>query len=309
MHSILQTSEWGDFKASTGDWFYFKAGTFLVLAKKLPYFNRYFFYIPEPFSHNWQGSLEELNENLKPFIKKYKPIFVRIEPLELYSEELKTTFEKNNWVRAFEDIQPSYRQWIDLKPSTEEILMNMKPKGRYNIKVAQKHEIQINKIEKEDLESNLKTFHELMKSTAKRDQFSIRPFSYFLKLTKTLYDYDIGTLYIGYHQNKPICGEIVSFYNKIASYLYGVSGNEMRQAMAPYLMHWTIMQDAKAKGIEIYDLLAVAPVENENHKHAKLSQFKRQFGGKTIELIGGWDMVLSSFTYNAFKLVEKMRRK
>lgn len=127
---------------------------------------------------------------------------------------------------------------------------------------------------------------------------------------------DHAELLVALYNNNIIAAEITSFYDDTASYLYGASSNQDRQVMAPYLLHWEAIRRAKAKGCKYYDLLAVDPqeteIKNKNpiiHKYAGIGKFKRQFGGKTVQLVGGWDMVYQPMWYKAFKIAEKMRRK
>jgi len=308
MKSLLQTAEWGEFKALNGEWFNFQAGQLSVLARKLP-LGKYFFYIPEPISGDWQNTLESIDEDLKPFIEKYHPVFIKIEPLEKQNEEIKHIFTKRKWRPAFEEVQPEHRQWIPLDLSDEEILAQMKPKGRYNIKIAERNNVKIEIISEDNLEKGIEEFYHLISQTGKRRDFSIRPKSYFLNLVKMLYRHNLGSLYLAKYNNKTAAGAIVTFKDDFAAYLYGASSSEDRNIMAPYLMHWQIIRDAKEKECKIYDLLAISPPEREKHKYSGITQFKNQFGGESITLLGGWDKIISPVWYNLFKIAEKIRRR
>jgi len=78
--------------------------------------------------------------------------------------------------------------------------------------------------------------------------------------------------------------------------------------MAPYKLHWEIMQEAKKRGCKCYDMFGIAPNDDEKHPWAGISKFKKQFGGQEFTSLGSWDMVFSSVKYRLFKIAEKFRR-
>lgn len=308
MKSILQTPEWAKFKSLTSGWSNFFISDFQVLVRKLP-LNKYFFYIPEPSSKDWKNDLTKILKESEPEIKKYHPIFIRIEPLEKNTEEINKILKKSGFKPAFEEVQPRHRQWVDITTTIEEILKQMKPKGRYNIKVAEKHNIKITPSTPNTIEKDLAKFYSLYQETASRDNFTTRPKSYFKTLLENLYQNNLGQLYVATYNNQPVAGAIITFYKDYALYIYGASSSSHRNTMAPYLIHWQAIKDAKEKGCKIYDLLAIAPENITTHKHVGLNQFKKQFGGESIELTGGWDYILSPVWYFLFKTIQKIRRR
>ena len=107
----------------------------------------------------------------------------------------------------------------------------------------------------------------------------------------------------------PLAAAIVIFYAEEALYLYGGSSDEHKNLMAPYLLHWKIMLDAKKAGMEKYNFLGIAPTEDPNHPWAGITRFKKQFGGEQRDIAGSYDLVLKPIEYQMFKIAEKIRRK
>jgi len=68
----------------------------------------------------------------------------------------------------------------DITKSEEEILKSFHSKYRYNVKLAYKKGVKI----VEGKEEDLKVFHDIMKVTGDRDEFLIRPLSYFENMVK-----------------------------------------------------------------------------------------------------------------------------
>lgn len=303
MSSLLQTKEWADFRSTQG-WSFENIDGVFVLSREL-FLGKSFLYAPEV---NWGQQLQAIPsgthfyENTREMAKKLNTIFFRLEILDEKNTEIITKLKENGFIKAFEETQPEYRQIIDIGQSEEEIMAQMKEKGRYNIRVAQKHGVVIEK------STNIEDFYQIFLQTAKRDGFEIRPQKYFEKLLEILGQNEFAELLVARYNNKTIAAEIVTYFDETASYLYGASSNEDRQVMAPYLLHWQAMKNAKERGCKYYDLLAVNPEGDENHKFAGIGRFKRQFGGKTVQIVGGYDLVFQPFYYKLFKFAEKIRR-
>lgn len=304
--SLLQTKEWAALRESQG-WQAHSVDGIYVLEKKLP-MGKSFLYAPEV---NFSDlNLENFLENIKKISQNSNKVFLRLEILEENDEKIIEKLKESGFVKAFEEVQPEFRQIIPIHGTIDEILAGMKQKGRYNIKIAQKNNIQVK------TSNNIIEFYQMFLETAKRDGFSIRPKDYFENMLEILSAQGYVELLIANYQGKPVAAEIISYYDGVASYLYGASSNEYRNLMAPYLLHFEAMKRAKEKGCKVYDLLAVAPMEEKNgeqveiegHKHAGISRFKRQFGGETICLVGSYDLVFQPFWYKIFKIAEKMRR-
>ncbi len=299
MKSLLQSQKWGEFRQSQG-WQADRVDDILVLGRKL-FLGKSFLYSPEV---DWDDkkNLSIFIENTKKIAEKNKSIFFRLEILDEFDEEIVQKLKKNAFIKAFEEVQPEYRHIIDIGKSKDEILGQMKEKGRYNIRLAQRHDITIEK------SNNIAEFYEIFLQTAKRNGFDIRPKEYFEKMLAILSPDGLAELLVARYQNKTVAAEIVSYFGQTASYLYGASSNEDRNLMAPYLLHWETMRRAKERGCKYYDLLAVNPEDNENHKYVGIGRFKRQFGGRTIHLVGSWDLVYQPFWYKIFKIAEQVRR-
>jgi len=303
MQSVLQTKEWAELRESQG-WKAHWIENLLVLEKPLP-LGLSFLYAPEVdfFAINLEKKLKKIKE----IAQKSRAIFTRLDFINknegLFSSKIISGLKDLNFCKAFEEIQPEWRQITDINKSEDKILAQMKPKGRYNIRVAQKNGVVVEKSQ------NIDDFYNIFRETAERDGFEIRPRTYFVNLLEKLQHDSLAELLVCKYNGRVIAAGIFTFYGEIASYLYGASGNEARNVMAPYLMHWEAILEAKRRSCKLYDLLAVAPAgTKENHKYAGITRFKEQFGGRKVHLVGSWDLVAKPVWYWLFKLAEKFRR-
>jgi len=324
MKSLLQTQEWVDLKILQG-WRSHEVEGIFVLEKPLP-MGLSFLYAPETEYKLLQNT--KIYENTKEIAEKEHSIFFRLEILDENDQKIIQKLREEKFIKAFEELQPEWRQIIDISKSEEEILAQMKPKGRYNIKVAEKHGVQVSICPIDRLNDGIEIFYDLYQQTAQYQKISLRDKSYFLEMLKKLYPKGEAAIIIARYHHLPVSALIITFYNGVASYLYGGTSRLHKEVMAPYLAHWQAILEAKKRGCVKYDLLAVAPAviaseakqskdrhdatasrDDNSHKYANLTFFKEQFGGRKVNIVGSYDLVYKPFWYRVFKAAEKFRRK
>lgn len=202
-------------------------------------------------------------------------------------------------VRAPLDLIPTPTLIMDLSRSEDALLESMKPKGRYNIRLALRKGVEVTW--SNDMEA-LENFYLLFDLTCKRHGFAGEPKGFFSKMLRSL-----GSMVRIYFAS--YCGMILSTaltiqFGDRATYLYGGSLPFLRSVMAPYAMHWRIMLDAKARGCRLYDFYGIAPTNEPMHGYARFSQFKSRFGGKIQTTTGAHDHYF--YSHLAALWVEKM---
>lgn len=314
--TLLQSWEWGEFKSKFG-WRPYRlivedkgeAVLAISLLAKSLFLGKSFLYAPEGPVVTPKISISALRHYLNKLLvginkitEKEKAILLRFEPL---TESLAEVMVQNNFIKSFEDIQPKIRLWIDLSKTEEEILKQMKHKGRYNIKIAQKRGVIISKLNDTSM---LDVFYSLYIESAKRDHFTPRPKKYFKELIDLLKENKIGILIFAFYKKIPLGAAIVTFWGQYASYLYGGSSSAYREVMPFYLLQWEAIKEAKKRGCRIYDFGGISPAGQEGHIWAGLRQFKTRFGGEEKILPGCFDLVYDKFSYMVFKITEKIRR-
>jgi lipid II:glycine glycyltransferase (peptidoglycan interpeptide bridge formation enzyme) len=67
--------------------------------------------------------------------------------------------------------------------------------------------------------------------------------------------------------------------------------------MAPYLLHFEVMREAKALGHEWYDLWGIAPPNQPDHPWQNFSAFKAKFGGVEVHSVPTLDFVYDPAAY------------
>jgi lipid II:glycine glycyltransferase (peptidoglycan interpeptide bridge formation enzyme) len=310
MNSIFQTPEWEKLKLETGYQKSHWLDDILVLQKTLP-LGRSMLYTPE-------AGLSQLDDlamlrKIMEVGQKEKAIFWRLEidaPLDQLPS-LKKLLNSGKFVKSFEEMQPEYTLILDISKSKEEILAQMKPKGRYNIKVAEKSAVLI---EFESYKGKLlDNFYEMYRQTGSRHKITSRNKKYFESLLDILGEKGYARVYNAFAmlegKKTPLAAAIILFYGNRATYLYGGSSDEYRNLMAPYLLHSQAIDDAKAQNCTEYDFFGIAPDDDPKHPWSGVTRFKKQFGGEQVDLIGSYDLIFRPIEYQVFKIAEKIRRR
>ena len=258
------------------------------------------------------------------FIRKLlqeKILFLRFDPPLAYTND-ENLAAKESDRRAFaklctkvhlkkagSDIQPPDTVLLNLEPDEETLLANMKPKWRYNIRLAEKKGVKVESHSADGIDM----FYKLYEETSKRDGIALHAKSYYQDLFETaekMKQQDSSnpkiSMYTASFEGEPLAAIITLFSPKEAVYLYGASSNSHRNLMPAYLLQWTAIQDAKKYGCRTYDFYGIPPTDDEHHPMYGLYRFKTGFGGAIVHRAGSVDISFSPL-YVLYAFAEKLR--
>jgi len=258
-----------------------------------------------------------LIKNNLPFKKNYLysprfPILTEAVPAEIFINKIKEIAKKENSIfwrvdlfntqifkdvpfKKIPDLQPSKTILLDLTKSEDEILEAMHPKTRYNIRLAEKGGVRV-KIGQSNQE--IEIFLKLLLQTAQRDKFKIYPLNYYRKLLQL--NKNFVKLFLAEYQGKIMAGNLMIFFAETATYLHGASADEFKNVMAPFLLHWIVIKEAKRLCLKYYDFWGI-----DEKKWPGVTRFKKGFGGKIVEYPGTFDLILDKFWYQLYSLAKK----
>jgi lipid II:glycine glycyltransferase (peptidoglycan interpeptide bridge formation enzyme) len=238
------------------------------------------------YTDKWQAEIEEI-------AKKENSIFTLIESY--------IPLEENQYPKHFKHIIPQHTLAIDLSLSEEEILKKMHPKGRYNIRLAERKQIKVEE------SKDVLAFFRILEKTGERDEFNINPYSHYQHLLSTLTQEHKAKLYLAYLNDQAIAGIIVTYIGDTATYFYGASDYQYRKQMAPYALQWTAISESKKLGYKYYDFLGIADPGNPKDPLLGVSIFKQKFGGKLIKHPQNQVVVHKKLLYLALKIKHKLK--
>ena len=328
MKNIFQSLEWEQFKLKTGYAKSYWVEDVLVLQKKLPLgfsmlyspmvdeSTQYTVHSSQCTVHSTQFTVRssQFNERIRKIGRENNAIFYRLE-LNI-PKTADCGLRTADYIKSFEEMQPEHTLILDLTKSEDEILAQMKPKGRYNIKVAARNNLTIEKSAAPG--KALDDFYRLYSTTGQRHKITFRAMKYFESLLEILGKSGYAELFTIYlnessklkvESSKPLASAIILYSGTKAIYLYGASSDEDKNLMAPYQLHFEIIKEAKAQGCAEYDFFGIAPEDAPDHPWAGVTRFKKQFGGEERQIAGSYDLIFKPVMYQLFKIAEKIRRK
>ena len=311
-NQFTQSWAWGEFRRSLG----FDVSRFALLDdeqkivcamqgefRKKKFGLGYWFAPRGPVFHkdteqkDYRPLVAELAQNIYQRGDLSRCLFLRMEPLiksKSFERPLPPRFCRVT------PVNPACTRLIDLYKNEEELLAEMHPKTRYNIKVAQKHGVTVRTTSHP---TDLDKFLRLMDETAARDKFVQHQGSYLAKTHNALAGAGMARLRVAEVNGAMLAANLEIIYGNTVTYLYGASSHLMRQAMAPYILQWEAIRAAKAQGKHWYDLWGENPERASSVMYKKswggISRFKAGWGGEHIELLGTWDLPINYWLYQA----------
>jgi lipid II:glycine glycyltransferase (peptidoglycan interpeptide bridge formation enzyme) len=259
--------------------------------------------------------------------KKRGAIFLKVEPnVELGEGVTRAEVDRKMQAlgfRASGRLQPARTIVLDIDKSEDELLKAMKPKTRYNLRLAGKRGVVLRRAETLD---DLRAFYKLLEVTGERDEFGIHTFPYYEHLWKVFGPGgdNSALVLLAEHPDEqeraegPISGLLTLRFGREAIYMYGASANRGREHMPNYLLQWEAIRRAREQGCTVYDFWGIpdAPAEdadgggsgaagvsdsvspvNARSGLRGVYWFKKGFGGREIEYPGAYDYVYNRVGY------------
>lgn len=284
--SFLQSSAWEEFQRSLGRETT-RVRNVLLVTHSLPTGGHYL-YAPRP------SALDPYFEDeLEKCLRERGSIFAKIDHNDALEADAVGA-------RHSHSIQPEETMFVSLTEPERAILERMHEKTRYNIRLAEKKGVSIS-----TMLVGIETFYRLLQDTAEREKFRLHDKEYYEKLISLSSNDFSNKVFVAHHRGEPVAAALVNFYKPsgTATYLHGGSLRAMRDVMAPYLLHWEIMREAKRKGYRFYDLWGI-----DEKRWPGLTRFKEGFRGMHIIYPPSVDVVYKPFAYWTYCALRGMNR-
>ncbi len=309
----------------------------LVLQRSTPIRGINIVYLPKgPLLRDWNDSKNRLHllEELAKFGREHGAIFIKMDPDVRTGTGLpndagaveyitgSTVIDdllRNGWRFSSEQVQFRNTVLLDLAGDEEALLMRMKQKFRYNVRLAKKKGVSIRLGEIGDLD----LLYSLYTETAKRDGFVIRERGYYKHLWRTFFSdgepfkesiQPTAMPLIAEVSGEPVAAMFLFLFAGKAWFLFGMSGDAHREKMPNYLLQWEAIRLAKTAGCHTYDLWGAPDTFEEDDPLWGVYRFKEGMGGEVVRHIGAWDLPLKPFLYRAYtqilpRILTIMRRR
>ena len=307
----LQSLEWGEFRKKTGIKV-IQGKNFQITIHNIPHTPWTIGYIPKGPLPN-----KEMIAELQKIGREEKCIFIQLEPNAKQMANL-------GLKPSFHPLFTRYTFILDLTKSEEELLKEMHPKTRYNIKVAQKHGV---KVIQDNSDEAFETYLKLTAETTKRQGFYAHTEKYHRLMWETLGiqnsefriqdSYDKLTAHLLLAKFRPPNSEIrpltlaawiLFVYENTLYYPYGASSTLHRETMASNLIMWETIKFGKKLGLKKFDMWGALGFNPDiNDPWYGFHRFKEGYGPKLIEFVGSFDLVINPVLYQLYKILDKIR--
>lgn len=287
----LQTAAWAEFRKAMG-----------VDVAQLHHWYISFHRIPfTPYTVGYfpKGPLptKTMVKELRMLGKEKNAVFIQIEP--------NTTARFNLLPPSHHPLFTKYTFIIDLTKSEEELLKAMHPKTRYNIKVAEKHDV---KVQEDNSTNAFETYVTLSQETTDRQGFYAHNQRYHRTMWNIMHKAGIAKLWTATYEGVILAAWIVFIYDGVLYYPYGASSREHREVMAPNLLLWELIKWGKQQKLHAFDLWgAMGPHPNLHDPWYGFHRFKAGFSPRLIEFVGSYDLIINPFLYKIYCFADTLR--
>ncbi len=315
----LQAFEWGEFRKKTGINIIRRSiveknkilNPYQITLHQTPGFPYFIGYFPK-------GELpsQDLLNELEKTGKANKLSFIQLEPNVIKNGQLSIV---NSQLRSsFHPLFTKYTFILDLAKTEDELLKNMHHKTRYNIKLSQKHGVEVG------IDNSDKAFEQYLKltrETTKRQKFYAHDEKYHRLMWQTLrspienhksiFDSNKLTAHLltASYKGKTLVAYVLFTFKDTLYYPYGASSDEHREAMASPLTMWEAIKFGKSLGLSKFDMWGAAnvPDPKPNDPYFGFHRFKQGFGSTLTEFIGSYDLVINPLNYRLLTVADKLR--
>ncbi len=312
---FLQSEEWRALEEREGSYTAHFEGEGLwanVIERRLPIIGKYW-YVPrgpilqqsaisnQQSAVSGQRSAKNVWEEMLQEAKKQGVGWVRVEPKDEGELAVIREWSKLHGVRrALHDMQPREILVVDISKSEEEILAGMKAKTRYNVRLAEKRGVSVS-LERD--EAAIRELLRMIQETAKRNGIAAHSEKHYRTFFET-FPRESLELLVARHKGKALAAILVSFFGDTATYLHGASSNDDRGCMAPFLLQFRAIQEARRRGCTRYDMGGV-DTTGTRPTLAGVTRFKRGFAEsvKTVQYPGSYDRVLIPSRFYAYRII------
>jgi peptidoglycan pentaglycine glycine transferase (the first glycine) len=322
---VLQTWEWGAFKSRYG----WQPARYLwlepeddqplaaasVLSRRLGRWLSAVMYAPKgpALEYGDTALLEQVLAHLEATARRERALFVKIDPDvradAAKGEAVVEILRRRGWRASHEQIQFRNTILLDLTRSPDELLAAMRPKWRYNTRLAVRKGVTVRR----GTQNDLPLLYEMYVETAARDSFVIRPESYYRDAWSAFIEAGLAQPLIAEVEGEPVAMVLIFHFPSAefvpseakglsagagrAWYMYGASRAAHREKMPNHLLQWEAMRWAREQGCNVYDMWGAPDVLDESDPLWGVYRFKRGFGGEFVTHIGAWDFPVSRLGY------------
>jgi lipid II:glycine glycyltransferase (peptidoglycan interpeptide bridge formation enzyme) len=261
--------------------------------------------ISQSASAEWINILSALRDELVVRGRQERCDFIRMCPLTIDTPEHRAEYKKLGFKDAPIHVYSELSWILDITPSAETLLTNMKKNTRYGIRKAERDGIVVTS---SDNPAHIDKFWNVYSATAARQKFVPYSKKYIAAEFAGFNTAGRALWFFADYKGETVSTAMINFTKHSAFYHHGASLQAHGSITPSELLQWRIIEEAQRRGCSTYNFWGVVPDDQVNHPWAGLSNFKKGFGGFAEAYIHAQDYPLS-WKYVITYLIETIRRK
>ena len=301
---IVQSPEWAEFKTAYGTKV-IKCGDLVYSKHHLPFSPYFVAYCPKvnPQIIDWEQLTKSLKDENCVSINFDVPNVIK------ETEEEKTAVGIFN-VQCQKSVRETFAGntvLMDLTKSEDELLASMHPKHRYNLRLAQKHGITIEKVTDQ---TGFDEFFDLLYATSLRQKYYIHPKHYYQKAWEILSANNMCHILTAEHGGEALSSWMLFTYQSVLYYPYGGSADKLQNYFPSNLLGWEAIKLGKSLGCNTFDMWGAAKdPDDQTDSWWGFTNFKLKFGGRLVKFMDSYDYIVNYKVYKMFNLANDIRWK
>ncbi len=262
-------------------------------------------YVPKGPLLDWNQPqlVAEVLQDLETLARQRKLLLLKIDP-DVRDDtpqgaQVKTWLEARGWRSSNEQVQFRNTMVLDLRLDLDALMAQMKPKWRYNLRLAVRKGVRVRQAALHELP----LIYEMYAETAERDGFIIREASYYLEAWRLFCEAQLALPLIAEADGAPLAALILFHFGAQAWYMYGASRTYARELMPNYLLQWEAIRYARELGCISYDLWGAPERLDESDPLWGVYRFKSGMGAEFVPHIGAYDFTASHVWYGLYRFL------
>lgn len=274
-------------------------GVVNIIVHKL-FFGKKLGYIPRGRDISW-----ELIQFLQTLGKNEGIVYFLLEPDDIDEVELKKMLKSKILKEATKSLFPKWTLSLDISKNEEDLLKNMHPKTRYNIRLAQKKGVIVKEMKSSE---GFEIFQKLYFATTKRQKYFGHNYTYHKTVWENMSNAGLATILVAFFQDEPLAAYELFFNKDTLFYPYGGTSDKYREMMASTLLMWEAVKYGKKLHLKKFDLWGAAdPKAKIDDTWRGFTRFKMGFGASYEEKAGSFDLVVDRKYYEVMKWIFSLR--
>jgi lipid II:glycine glycyltransferase (peptidoglycan interpeptide bridge formation enzyme) len=309
---LLQSGEWGELKSAFG-WEAVRVVAedgqcgAQILFRRLP-LGLKFAYVPKgPVGRDPAAAASpQFWAEVDDLCRKRRAVFLKLER-DGWEKDRPEFDPAHPWsfIPSPQHVQPHSTLVIELDGSQDEVFNRMKPKTRYNIRLAGRKGVVVRS------STDLEGFHRVMNITSRRESFHVHSLAYYRRAYELFHPGGMCELLVADHEGQTLAAIMVFAYGRSAYYLYGASSDAERNRKPTYPLQWEAIRWAHARGCREYDMWGIPDdvpddaADEDSEREDGLwgvYRFKRGFGGSIRRAFRALDRVYNPLFYKLYRL-------